>query len=177
MKILICITMLMAAAASRDLMTHRAASAQSFASALSDSAPADLADARQEVAAQRAVRFASVDVMIDTKDLPLAVYQLEFSATKEIVKIVGIEGSSHEAFREAPHYDPQAIQRERVILAAFNTAAADKLPRGKVRIATIHLQITGDVEPVYQVNASVIATVDGKPIDAAVTVQTTRAPL
>lgn len=123
------------------------------------------------------VRFVAVDVMIDTKDKPLAVYQLEFTATKGDVKIAGIEGSSHEAFREPPHFDPQAMQQNRVIIAAFNTAAADKLPRGLIRIATIHLQVTGDIEPVFEVKPSVIATIDGKQIEAAVTVETKRMPL
>ena len=122
------------------------------------------------------LRFLSVDLFIDTKDQPLAVYQLEFSATKDLVKIVGVEGSSHEAFREAPHFDPSALQQERILLAAFNTAAADKLPRGKVRIATIHLQVTGENDPVFQVKSSIIATIDGKPIEAAVTAEIRRTP-
>lgn len=120
------------------------------------------------------IRFVSVDLFIDTKDQPLAVYQLEFTATKDLVKIVGIEGSSHEAFRDAPHFDPLALQQERIILAAFNTAAADKLPRGKTRIATIHLQVTGENDPVFQVKSSIIATIDGKPIEAALTAEIRR---
>jgi len=124
------------------------------------------------------IRFAAIDVMIDTADAPLAVYQLEIAAKKGDVKIVGIEGSEHEAFRDPPHYDPLAIQRERVILGAFNTAGAEKLPRGKVRIATIHLQVTGDVEPEFDVKSSVIATVDGEAIAGAkVTIKTRRLPL
>lgn len=129
-------------------------------------------------AAAPAPGFLAVDVMIDTNDQPLAVYQLEFAATKGDVKIAGIEGSSHEAFREPPHFDPLAIQRERVILGAYNTAAAQKLPRGKLRIATIHLQITGDIEPAFDVKHTVIATVDGEPIAGAkVTIETKRVPL
>ena len=126
------------------------------------------------ITAQNDVRFISVDLFIDTKDQPLAVYQLEFSATKDLVKIVGLEGSSHEAFREAPHFDPSALQQERIILAAFNTAAADKLPRGKTRIATIHLQVTGENDPVSRVKSSIIATIDGKPIEAALTAEIRR---
>ena len=40
-------------------------------------------------------------------------------------------------------YDPQAIQDERVIIAAFNTGSSDELPKGKTRVATIHVQTTG----------------------------------
>ena len=130
-----------------------------------------------------AVRFASVDLIIDTADQPLAVYQLEFTArtrgedaaavTKNVA-IVGIEGGAHVAFNRPPYYDPAAIQGERVILAAFSTAEVASLPRGKVRVATIHLQITGDAEPEYHVKTSVTATFGGQKIDAAATVETKR---
>ena len=46
------------------------------------------------------------------------------------------------------------------------------LPSGKVRIATIHVQITGDVEPEYDAKLTVAATVDGKPIDAELLLET-----
>jgi len=119
------------------------------------------------------IRFLSVDLVIDSKDHPLAVYQLEFTASKDVT-IVGIEGGAHEAFRAAPYFDPAAIQQERVIVAAFNTAGADKLPRGKTRVATLHLQVTADGEPQFQLKPSVIATIDGKAIEATATVETRR---
>jgi hypothetical protein len=130
-----------------------------------------------------AVRFAAVDIVIDSADQPLAVYQLEFTAKTrgenaaasiKTVAIVGIEGGPHAAFNQPPYYDPAAIQGERVIIAAFSTAEAANLPHGKVRVATIHLQITGDAEPEYQVKTAVTATFGGKTIDAAATVETKR---
>jgi len=88
--------------------------------------------------------FRVVDIYVDSKGAPLAAYQLRFSMTNTNVKIVGIEGGDHPAFREPPLYDPRAIQHERVIIAAFNTGPSDELPKGKTRVATIHLEAMGD---------------------------------
>lgn len=86
--------------------------------------------------------FCAVDIYVNSKATPLAAYQLEFAVTNGIARIVGIEGGEHAAFREAPFYDPKAMQHERVIIAAFNTSSEDNLPAGKTRVATIHLQTT-----------------------------------
>ena len=125
---------------------------------------------------QQPVRFATVDLVIDTQDQPLAAYQLDFRATGGQVKIVSIEGGEHEAYRDAPYYDPIAIQQERVVLAGFNTAEGEKLPTGKTRIATIHVRIIGDAAPKFDVKLTVAATVDGKEIPATVTAITPRTP-
>jgi len=112
------------------------------------------------------VRFEAVDVFVDSGAKPLAAYQLEFRVGNGDAKIVGVEGGSHAAFREPPFYDPKAIQQERVILAAFSTAKADKLPRNKTRVATIHLQINGTKEPEFTVKLKTAAAADGKKIQA-----------
>jgi hypothetical protein len=89
-------------------------------------------------------RFAPVEIWLDTADQPLAAYQLEFSpANTGNVKIVGIEGGEPAVFAEPPYYDPASMIRERVIIADFSTAKADALPRGRFRIATIHVQSHG----------------------------------
>jgi hypothetical protein len=85
-------------------------------------------------------RFCAVDIFVDSKTTPLAAYQLEFTVTNGATRIVGIEGGEHPAFREAPFYDPKAMQNERVVIASFNTGT--NLPSGKSRVATIHLQTT-----------------------------------
>ncbi len=85
-------------------------------------------------------RFCAVDIYVDSKATPLAAYQVEFAVTNAPAKIVGIEGGEHPAFHEPPFYDPKAMQHERVIIAAFSTNALDKLPSGKTRVATIHIQ-------------------------------------
>ncbi len=129
------------------------------------------------LAAQRAkdsasaVRFQAVDIYVDSMNQPLAAYQIEFAANTEAVKIVGIEGGEHPAYKEAPYYDPRAIQREQVVIAAFNTAPADNLPTGRTRIATVHLQISGDVEPGFIARLKTAATVQGEKVAADVTTQ------
>ena len=116
-----------------------------------------------------AVRFQAVDIHVDSMNQPLAAYQIEFTADTEAVKIVGIEGGDHPAYRNAPYYDPRAIQREQVVIAAFNTAAADSLPTGRTRIATVHLQISGDAQPDFVVRLTTAATVQGEKVAATVT--------
>ena len=98
------------------------------------------------------VRFRAVDIYIDLKQNTLGAYQLEWASKNPGARIVGIEGGESLAFRQPPYYDPKAIQHQRVILAAFSTAKAEKLPKGKTRVATIHLQMTGEraIEPVIK---------------------------
>jgi hypothetical protein len=93
------------------------------------------------------IRFRAVDIFVDSKDKPLAAYQLEFSVTGADAKIVGIEGGEHAAFSTPPFYDPKAMQQERVIIAAFSTNAVSRLPQGRTRVATIHLQTRATSEP------------------------------
>jgi len=110
------------------------------------------------------VRFVAVDVFVDSGTQPLAAYQLTFFARRGDVKIVGIEGGEPPAFKEPPYYDPKAIQRERAILAAFNTARPEGLPTGRSRVATLHLQLNGAKAPEYKVSLATAAGCDGLPI-------------
>lgn len=107
------------------------------------------------------VQFRTMDISLESKDKPLAAYQLEFSATAGDVRIVGIEGGEHQAFAQPPYYDPKAMQHDRVIIAAFSTETADKLPKGKTRVATIHLQTKGAVEPEFELKLQTAADVGG----------------
>ena len=111
------------------------------------------------------VRFQTVDVTVDPKDQPLAAYQLEFVADAARVKLVGVEGGDHAAFREPPYYDPAALSRHRVILAAFSTSA--DLPRSATRVARLHVQISGDGQPEWSAKLIVAssATSDSIPAD------------
>ena len=133
-------------------------------------APATLC-AEQPAGEEGRSRFSAVDIYIDSKNAPLAAYQLEFSATNGIAKIVGIEGGDSAAFHEPPFYDPKAIQHERAIIAAFSTLSADKLPSGKARVATIHLQIIGDASPQFQLLLQVAANPDGNRVSADATIE------
>ena len=114
------------------------------------------------------VRFQAVDIFVDSQATALAAYQLEVAVTSGNAKIVGIEGGEHPAFAEAPFYDPKAIQRERVILAAFSTQPTDKLPTGRTRVATIHLQISGTNELKFETNLTTAASSDGNKISVTI---------
>jgi hypothetical protein len=115
-----------------------------------------------------AIRFEAIDVYIDSAHQPLAAYQFELLADAANVKIVGVEGGAHAAFREPPYYDPAALSRNRIIIAAFNTG--HDLPKGKTRVARLHLQVTGPA-PQYQTKLDTAATTEGKEIPATASVE------
>lgn len=114
----------------------------------------------EEAATQPSVRFGWVEVFVDSGNAPLAAYQFELRANSGDVRIVGIEGGEHEAFSDPPYYDPAAMMKERVICAAFNTG--NDLPSGRTRVARIHVQITGDIEPEYDTELTAAASADGE---------------
>ncbi|MBM4040884.1 MAG: hypothetical protein FJ290_20485 [Planctomycetes bacterium] len=118
------------------------------------------------------VRFAAVEVFIDSGEQPLAAWQFQLAAERGSVRIVGIEGGEHPAFKSPPYYDPAAMQRDRVVLAAFNTG--NDLPKGKTRIARIHVQVTGDVQPEYALRLEAAGNPEGKRIEATISLGTTR---
>jgi len=127
--------------------------------------------------ADAAVQFRAVDIYVDSKEQPLAAYQLEFSVTNgaSAAKIAGIEGGESLAFSEPPFYDPRAIQHERVIIAAFSTNAVSNLPKGKTRVATIHLQTSRVVEPEFELKLEVAADLNGNRIPAQATARERKA--
>ena len=133
------------------------------------------------------VRFAPVHVYLDSARESLAAYQFELVCSVPVrasspgednasrrhyepqIKIVGVEGGAHAAFKEAPYYDPQALANDRIIIAAFSTG--DALPTGRTRVATIHLQITGETEPEYELKLIVAANAEGTEIPAELTLE------
>jgi hypothetical protein len=115
---------------------------------------------------QSNVSFAPLHIYLDSGNKPLAAYQFELKAAAGQIKIVGVEGGQHKAFEEAPHYDPAALANDRIIIAAFNTGS--ELPKGRTRIATIHLQIIGDAEPDYELKLAVAADADANEIPAKI---------
>jgi hypothetical protein len=88
-------------------------------------------------------RFVAMDLVIDPQGEALAAYQVEIRASGNL-KIVGVEGGEHPEFRKAPYYDPKGIQHERLIVAAFSTADASKLPNRSTRVLTVHLECEGE---------------------------------
>ena len=112
------------------------------------------------------VRFAPLHIYIDSGNRLLAAFQFELQATAGQIKVVGVEGGRHKAFKEAPYYDPAALAKDRIIIAAFNTG--NELPKQRTRIATVHLQIIGEAEPEYELKLTVAADADGKEIPAKI---------
>jgi len=112
------------------------------------------------------VRFEWVNVFIDSKEKPLAAYQFELTAKSGDVKIAGVEGGEHPAFKEPPYYDPAALSNDRIIIAAFNIGK--DLPAGRTRVARLHVQVSG--VPEYAIKLVVTASADGKEIPATASV-------
>ena len=119
--------------------------------------------------------FSFVDVFIDSGTTPLAAYQVELvghiagddGQNPAAVTIVGVEGGAAAPFRDAPYYDPSAMQGERVIIGALSTLPADQLPRGKVRVARVHMMTTGTtVGPLCTLTLTTAAGPDAGRINA-----------
>lgn len=113
------------------------------------------------------VRFRSVDIFIDPHGHKLAAYQIEFTGESDQVKLVGVEGGDHPAFKDPPYYDPKALAHNRVILAALN--AGDDLPSTRTRVARLHLEISGE-HPDFTSKLIVAARSDGSHIPADVNI-------
>ncbi|MDB5294751.1 MAG: hypothetical protein JWO31_734 [Phycisphaerales bacterium] len=124
-------------------------------------APADAIGAA--AAAAGGIRFAAVDVFVDPGDRPLAAYQFTLRAVGGTALLVGLEGGDAPAFAAPPYYDPAALVGEQVVVAALSTA--DDLPRGRTRVARLHVQVTGPTDPRYEVALHVAAGPDGRALD------------
>jgi ketosteroid isomerase-like protein len=124
--------------------------------------------AQEAEAPGEATRFRAYNVVLDSGDVALGAYQLDVAATSGDVKIVGIEGGEHAAFARPPYYDPKAMQGDRVILAAFSTQK--DLPKGKTRVARIHVQVTGDAPVAFAATLAAAASADGTKIEAKLSV-------
>ena len=122
--------------------------------------------AQQPATEEGRSRFRTIDIFVDSRSTPLAAYQVEFAATNGAVKIVGIEGGEPDAFRHPPVYDPKAMQKDHVIIASFSTAAPSTLPKGRVRVATIHIQVTGDHVPQFNIKLQTAGDSRGRKIFA-----------
>jgi hypothetical protein len=131
--------------------------------------------AQQPAVEEGRSRFCAMDIFVDAGSTTLAAYQLEFSATNGVAKIVGIEGGEHPAFRWPPFYDPKAMQHERVIIASFSTLPAADLPVGKTRVATIHFQTTGVQLPEFELKLQTAGDANGKKISAQATFEQRKA--
>jgi hypothetical protein len=121
-------------------------------------------------------RFCAVDIFVDSGSTPLAAYQIHFAATNGVVKIVGIEGGDHPAFRQPPYYDPKAMQHDHVIIAAFSTLSPAELPTGKTRVATIHYQTAGTQMPQFEIKVQTAGDSQGNKISPAASFEERKSP-
>ena len=110
------------------------------------------------------VRYYPVDVFLDTGGRALAAYQLEISDASGRMKIVGVKGGTAGAFRDAPFYDSAALTRSRIVLAAFSTSK--DLPMGRVNVARLYVQSSGEGVPKPKAELVVAGASDGQRIAA-----------
>lgn len=122
---------------------------------------------------QTDIRFEAIDVIVDSGNEALGAYQFELDSVSDGVEIVGIEGGEHAAYADPPYYDPQAMNGNRVILAAFSTDA--KLPTGRSRVARIHVQLEGAAPKSYRFKLTATANDQGEDISAEVEIAKTKA--
>lgn len=121
--------------------------------------------------ARPAVRFAAYDLIIDAGTAALGAYQVRLEAASGDVKLVGVEGGdSGGAFADPPTYDPRALHAaehgDRIILGAYSLNAS---PAGaSVRVARIHVQVVGDVDPAWSLTLDTAADTTGKRINPTI---------
>ena len=116
------------------------------------------------------VRFAAVDVHLESAK-PVAAWQFELSEAGGRMRVVGVENGDSPAFAKAPYFDRTAVsdgRADRIIVADFTLRPPAELPVGKVRIATVHVRITGDSDPEYVLRLVTAGNAMGKPVPASV---------
>lgn len=125
------------------------------------SGPADIAS--------DAIWREAIDLFLESGSEGLAAWQVELKSESTDAAIVEIEGGEHPAFAEAPYFDPRAINNQRVILGAFSTG--DNLPRGRSRVARVHVQLRGPGERVWQTRLTTAANTEGTLIPAEIRIE------
>ena len=116
--------------------------------------------------------FTTVDVFV-VSDTPVAAWQVELTERRGAMQIVGIERGDDSTFRDPPYYDRVAMTRsDRIVLASFSLSDAAQLQSGRVRIARVHVRMTGAAAPDYEARLVAAGTADGRPIDAQISLET-----
>lgn len=116
------------------------------------------------------VRFAAVDVYLDSP-APVAAWQFELQDNNGLMTVVGVENGASSAYPRAPYYDRDAVQAgtaDRIIVADFSLAERAALPSGRIRIATIHVMLTGSGAPDFVLRLVTANNFDGQVIDASI---------
>lgn len=123
----------------------------------------------------RAAEFAVFDVYVDSRGEPLAAYQVKISDQNAAIKIVSVEGGKHPSYTEAPKFDPKAIQRNVIKIAAFSVDRREKLPTGRVRVASLHVEIGPGLTPAWKAVVETAARPGGGKIKAEVSISKRKA--
>ena len=113
-------------------------------------------------------RFVPLDIHLDSP-AALAAWQFELEDRNGAMKVVGVEHGGHAAFPRAPYYDREAVARggaARIVVADYSLADASRLPVGRVRLATLHLMLTG--EPDFELRLVTATAPDGRAIEASI---------
>jgi hypothetical protein len=108
----------------------------------------------EDAGAEKPAKFVAMDVLVDAGTQALGAYQVEINAGKAV--LVGVEGGEG-VYADAPFYDPAALAKGRVIVAAFHVGG--DLPRGKVRIARVHWAIPEGAAP--EITGKLVVATDG----------------
>lgn len=114
------------------------------------------------------VRFAAVDIYLDSAE-PVAAWQFELSDRDGLMKVVGVEQGESSAFKRVPYYDREAVrlgEADRIIVADYSLADVAELPSGRVRVATVHLMLSGDDDTDFNLFLVTATTHDGVVTDA-----------
>lgn len=107
------------------------------------------------------VRFETADVYIDAGAAALGAWQVDIRATVPggSVTLVGVAGGDG-PFAQPPTYDPAALQRDRIILAAYTL---DKNPpSGRVRVAQVQLQVEAGGDQIVNFQATLAVAADAQ---------------
>lgn len=137
--------------------------------------PAQPAIAAEPIAVGPALQFAIIDITIDPLGQPLAAYQFELTAPDASLKIIGVQGSDHPAYKRdrPPYFDPIVTQRntDRLILADYALPQLDaaQLPDQPVVVARINVVYEGPADadtPDLQLSLITAGNADGKKIQA-----------
>ena len=116
------------------------------------------------------VRFAALEILLESAK-PVAAWQFGLSEASGRMRVVGVENGDSPAFAKAPYHDRRAVsdgRADRIIVADFTLRPEAELPVGKIRIATVHVRLTGDSEPEYVLRLVTAGNAQGEPVPASV---------
>ena len=119
------------------------------------------------------IGFVTVDVYIDVGE-PMAAWQLELAARTAGVRVVGVENGDSDAFDGAPYYDREAVEdgrSDRIVVADYSLADENELPKGRVRVTTLHVMVSGTEAPEFDTRLIVATSRRGASLDAEISAE------